>query len=93
MNWITSMNKCTGPSIADRQQQDTMTAPDRAMHYMDWHCAAYGSAAPHDEVVSQLRARHGMTTKRAENLLSSMEGNGQITKHGDGWITTEGMRA
>lgn len=70
---------------------DTMTAPQRATHYMQWHLAAYGAPAPHDEVLAQLRARHGMTKRRAENLLNSMAGNGQITKQGEGWSAATGV--
>lgn len=64
---------------------DTMTPAQRAIHYMQWHQAAYGAAAPHSEVVGQLRSRHGMSKRRAENLLESMVGNGQITKQGEGY--------
>lgn len=78
-------------TIEHTERAGELTAPQRATHYMQWHLAAYGAPAPHDEVLAQLRARHGMTKRRAENLLNSMAGNGQITKQGEGWSAATGV--
>lgn len=57
---------------------DTMTAEDRAMHYIRWHASAYGAPAPMDEIADQLRNRHGLTETQSHDLLVSMRSAGRI---------------
>ncbi len=73
--------------MADSQMtSDTLTAMQRALHYVQWHQEAYGAPAPQQEILSQLQMRHGLATKAAEDLLKAMAASGHIAKHGAGWV-------
>ena len=49
---------------------DTMTAENRALHYMRWHVAAYGAPAPMDEIAAGLYDSHGMTETQSHACWS-----------------------
>lgn len=57
---------------------DTMTAEDRAMHYIRWHSTAYGAPAPMDEIAGQLHKKHGLTEAQSHDLLVSMRCAGLV---------------
>jgi hypothetical protein len=56
---------------------DTMTAENRALHYMRWHVAAYGAPAPMDEIAAGLYDSHGMTETQSHDLLVRMRKDGK----------------
>lgn len=68
---------------------ETMSAQERALHYIRWHSAAYGAPAPEDEIADQLHKRHGMTETQTHALLVGMRNAGKIAytdgPHFSGW--------
>jgi hypothetical protein len=55
-----------------------MDATARAMHYIGWHEAAYGSPTTSDDVAATLERCNGMTAKESHHLLKSLEVKGSI---------------
>lgn len=56
----------------------TMTAPQRAVHYVRWHASAYETPAPVGELQEQLALHHGLDESQAQQLLDGLVADGAL---------------
>ncbi len=59
-------------------QLSSMTAPQRVVHYVQWHANAYETPAPVGELQEQLSLHHGLDESQSQQVLDGLVADGTL---------------